>query len=484
MYAANSSKSEYADGRRARVRHLMLACLLAPLLLLAFGGCDATVAPHPSPHIDSALSILTQHAVLRAGDGTVRWTGDLGIDPPTVSGGVAYTETFTNVMGALSARRIEDGSVLWTYQILDTMGPITFANGLVVLSTLRAGGLVLVGLQASTGNVVWRSAALPAVTQPTVDTRVPFVSQLAYSAGYIVAAFDSARDASFVVAWNIADGSVAWQKALSGAVPYAGASADLEAFGSSVVTWYDGGGSIVIGALDPHTGAQTWSTSVDGGKAVAVAQRVIIITQPTSYTVTAVRPTDGTTLWRWRPTPDSAALPSDPFGLRELSADDSAILFQRFDRLDSCPGGRSTSTVTPNPADLRSQLGCPQLFAVNATTGSLLWQRMLDVAPVYNAVSSFVGNGAFYYKYFTDKLPLYHFIIVSFDANSGALRWKHEIGGYTGAESVYDGVLYSLFQADPTGGRKIIALDAASGEYVWTSTIGDPNEFSRWLMVA
>lgn len=491
MYAANTSKWEYADGRRARVQRLLLACLLAPLLF-AFSGCAAPVVPHPSPHIDSALSILTQHAVLRARDGTVRWKGDLGYDPPTVSDGVAYTETFTNVTYNLSARRIEDGSVLWTYQQplqSGEMGPITLANDLVVFSTWhwQSGGLGLVALQASTGTIVWRSASIPAVVERSVDTSEPFISQPIFSAGHIIAGLDSAGDASLIVAWNIADGSVAWRKPLSSAAPYAGAGADLVVCGSTVVIWYDGDGNsytLHIGALDPRTGAPTWSIAEDGAQAIAVAHRVIVITQPASYTVTAVRPSDGTTLWRWRPNSDSAALPTNPFGLRELSTDDSAILFQRLDRLDSCAPGTPTSVATPNPADLRSQRGCPQIFAVNAMTGSLLWQRMLDMTPVYNAVSSFAGNGAFYYKYFNDKLPLYHFIIVSFDANSGALRWKQEIGGFTGAESAHEGIIYSLFQADPTGGRKVIALDAASGEYVWTSIIRDPNEFSRWLMVA
>ncbi|HKW21922.1 MAG TPA: PQQ-binding-like beta-propeller repeat protein [Ktedonobacterales bacterium] len=482
MYGANSSKSEYADGQRARVRHLMLACLLAPLLLLAFGGCDAPVAPHPSPHIDSALSILTQHTVLRASDGTVRWTGDLGIDPPTVSGGVAYTETFTNVMGALSARRIEDGSVLWTYQIQDTMGPITLANGLVVLSTWQSDGLVLVALQASTGNVVWRSASIPAVVRRSVDTSEPFMSQPVFSAGYIIAALDSAGDTSFVVAWNVTDGSVAWQEALSDATPYAGVGAHLEVFGSSVVTWYDGGGFLAIGALDPHTGARTWSITEDEAGAVIVAHRVIVITQPASFTVTAVRPSDGTTLWRWRPTPHPATLPNDTFGLRELSADDSAILLESFDRPDTCASGTLTSAVTRNP-DLLSHLGCPQLFAVNVTTGSLLWRHTLDVTP-FDSLWSVAGNGAFYYKYVNDKLPETHYILMSFDANGGALRWKQEIGGYTRAESAHDGVLYSLFQAGLATDRKVTALDAASGEYVWTSTIGGPNDSSHWLMVA
>jgi len=466
MYAAITLCQGRANSRRVRVQRLLLVCLLP--LLIAFGGCAAPVAPHTPPHIDSALSILTQHSVLRASDGTVRWTGDLGIDPPTVSGGVAYAETFANVTYTVSARRIEDGTVLWTYQLplqSGEMGPITIANGLVVLSTLQSGGLVLVALQASTGTIVWRSASIPAVVEPTVDVREPFVSRPAFSAGLIIAGLDSARNASFVVAWNITDGSLAWRKPLSGAAPYAGAGVNLVVCGSTVVTWYDGDGNgftLHIGALDPHTGAPTWSIAEDGGEAIAIAHRIIVITQPTSYTVTAVRPNDGTTLWRWRANSDSAALPTNPFGLRELFADDSAILFQRLDRLDSCALGTPTSAVTPNPADLRSQRGCPQLFAVNATTGSLLWQRILDVAPVYNDVSSFAGNGAFYYKYFNDKLPLYHFMLVSFDANSGALRWKQEIGGYTAAESAHDGVIYSLFQARQIADKKVIALNEAS----------------------
>lgn len=486
MYAAITLCQERANSRRVRVQRLLLACLLP--LLIAFGGCAAPVAPHTPPHIDSALSILTQHAVLRASDGTVRWTGDLGIDPPTVSGGVAYTETFTFKTGTLSARRIEDGSVLWTYQIPDAMGPITLANGLVVLSTWhwqsggQPGGLVLVALQASTGTIVWRSASIPAVVEPTVDVREPFVSHPVFSAGLLIAGLDSARDASFVVAWNVTDGSLAWRTPLSGAAPYAGAGTHLEVCGSSVITWYDGDGSTVVGALDPHTGARIWSIAEAGAQAVIVAHRVIVITQLLSYTVTAVRPNDGTTLWRWHPSPHPEPLPSAPFGLRELSADDSAILYESFDLPDACASRSPTSVATRNP-DFLPHLGCPQLFAVNAMTGSLLWRHTLDMTP-FDSLWCVAGNGAFYYKYFTDMLPQTHYFLMSFDANRGALRWKQEIGGYTAAENAHDGVIYSLFQASQIADKKVIALDEVTGEYVWTSTIGGPNDSSRWLMVA
>jgi outer membrane protein assembly factor BamB len=364
------------------------------------------------------------------------------------------------------------------------MGPITLANGLVVLSILQSDGLVLIGLQVSTGTVVWHSAPLPAEIQPTVDVRMPFVSLPVYCAGHIIAALNSTRTASDIVAWDVTDGAVTWRRPLGGARPYAGAAADLAVFGNTLVTWYTGNEySLHIGALDPHTGAQTWAKTVDGGEAVAIAQRIIVITQSMAYTVTGVRPNDGATLWRWNP--GTSTLSNDPFGLMELSADDSAILYQRFDRSDSCPSGGLTSIGTPDPENLLSQLGCPQLFAVDAMTGVPLWHRALDLAPIYFATMSFAGNGAFYYQYFTSKQSQSHYFLMALDASGGAVRWKQEVCGLGGANSARDGAIYCMSTGDSSGEGKIIAIDATSGKSLWTSILsGQDLRESGWLVVA
>ena len=94
------------------------------------------------------------------------------------------------------------------------------------------------------------------------------------------------------------------------------------------------------------------------------------------------------------------------------------------------------------------------LYALNATTGALLWkypaQGTVDGSPA-------VANGMVYFGESSIPANLY-----AVNAATGTLVWKYDAGEYVGTPTVVNGVVY--FHASS---YSLYAVDAATGALRW-----------------
>jgi outer membrane protein assembly factor BamB len=397
-------------------------------VVLACAGCGTlktTVVPPPaasSATTSPADTVYMNGGALRASDGAVRWSADLGPKPPLIAGGVAYVETpvsdgasFHNMVAAV---RLTDGATLWVSRLAANTSPgpaVLIGTGLLVVATLEytAGlseNLRLMALRTSDGIIAWQSPPLAVVRRPTVDTPVPFVSPLAVASGRIAALADTGRDAAVALAWNAADGSQVWRAALPHASAFAGASASLTTSGGALIAAYAGTSGEVVGALDAARGM--WSWSRDQFTLDVTSDGVVVVSFGDG--VMGLRPHDGATLWTLQLGGGSTHAPS------ELAASDTTVFYGNF---VSCPG----ATIGPG-SDLQ-QVACRQVYAVRLADGKPLWQHRLAPNPIYNATDTVYGDGALYYQFFTgDRASGEHATLLALDATSGGQLWSRETG--------------------------------------------------------
>jgi outer membrane protein assembly factor BamB len=383
--------------------------------------------------LDQRLSVYTVNGALQASTGMRRWTADLGVTAPVLVNGVLYTMTAppapiptTLTVHAVRAR---DGTTLWSVPQPTGagVGPLAVNGTLVVVPTLQNGMGRLTALDAADGHVVWRTAPLPMVQPHPTDIAGPFIpllasfiSPLAFGSGYVLALASStdSEQSSSAFAWNLTDGSLAWQVALPGANAYAGRAGTLAATGTTVTIAYSamtlGSGSAALLGLDLATGAQRWPQVRAAGLIDASSAAVVVLADTHSYeTISGVRPSDGTTLWQWQPPP----APFGHFTFDVVAISDTALVFRTLDYEAHTINVLSPQSVTPH------------LYAVSKADGTLLWQRVLATTVPYSGSFGFTGNGAVYYKYDVVQAEQDHLTLLALDALTGLLQWQRTTDG-------------------------------------------------------
>jgi outer membrane protein assembly factor BamB len=176
---------------------------------------------------------------------------------------------------------------------------------------------------------------------------------------------------------------------------------------------------------------------------------------------------------------------------------------------DARSGSLIWATPLPEPSQAGATVFQGQLFAVgghhayslDAATGTMLWQKSLDVFQVSTPavagglvyvgdfVNGFVyalraGNGSTAWRFdtnggLTDSSPAVAGGVVyigdysndavwALDASTGAMVWEAQGGGSQGSVSVANGVVY----AASYWGDAIFAFDAATGATLWSSPLG------------
>jgi hypothetical protein len=326
-------------------------------------------------------------------------------------------------------------------------------NGLLVVATGEFGAglnetLRLVALRTGDGSVAWQSAPLAVLRRPTVDTRVPFVSALAFSGGRVVALADAGPNpnGAFAAAWSAVDGSVAWRLPLPSSAPYAGASADLRlAGGMPVFAWAAASGQMA-GALNVVRGAWAWLHDLGSAKFDLVSDSVVLFSDGETGNALTV---DGTTLWTYR-VGDGAVGNT----LRPLAASATTVFYGDF---VACPGATTSSGI-----DLQV-VACQQLSAVSLADGKALWQRQLGLNSIYNATATAYGGGTLYYEYFAgDQASGMHITLLAFDAATGSQLWSHEMGSLSETLAAGTGAVYGIGPAQ--GGACPTVVTAYSGQ--------------------
>jgi outer membrane protein assembly factor BamB len=442
----------------------LVAALVLPLL--ACGARSTPPVGQPTPtNQPSATTVYIQGGALRAGDGAVRWSADLGAEPPLMAGGIAYVlgsaTSGQSTRTTVTALRLADGATLWaaTLPVDGSAGPdVLTGDGLLVVSTGQYGTdlgmtLRLVALRTTDGSLAWQSAPRAVVRRPTVDTPVPFVSALVFANGRVIALADSARQDAFAAAWSTIDGSLVWRLPLPSADAYAGAAAELHlAGGLPVVAWAAASGQ-TAGALDVVRGAWIWSRGIGSAGFDLVSDTVVAFSD--GDVRTALRVANGTPLWTFR-------LSGDALGhtLRLLAASTTTAFYGDF---VACPGATTTSGI-----DLQV-VACQQLSAVRLADGNVLWQRQLAPTPVYNATNSASDGGALYYQYFTgDQASGMHVTLLALDAVRGGQLWSHETGSLFETMAAGTGAVYGIMAgqggACPTA---LAAYGAGDGAQLW-----------------
>ena len=456
----------------------LLTCgiLLGAALLTA--ACEL---PRGTTTIPASLSVFTTGGAILAADGKVRWSGDLGRSqvivaktwlyqyPPILANGVLYAMRATqNESGAtLSAIRASDGKTLWTFPESDVVAPGALTDNRIIVPTAQASAtippaltLTLVALRSSDGSVAWRSAPLNVVRPYTVDTPVALVSNPVIVGGRLLTLVpigqfttQGPRDAYSIAAWNLADGSLAWLKPLGRLFNFT----SLIATGTTVTVAYTDTAGEHISGLDPLTGQPAWTAAPipqPNVTAVDVANaNVVVISNWTMGTLTALRPRDGTTLWTL-----NIGTAADTSAYVDHAASDSTLFYRR---LESCAPGNVTD----------QRICHPTFYAVSLASGKLLWRQTLDIAiPEFNATLLFFGNDTLYYEYSLFEPSLTQTTLVALSAGDGAKRWTHAEDDLLSEAFALDGVIAGVGSlANVTTGCStgIEGLSARNGALIW-----------------
>ncbi len=142
------------------------------------------------------------------------------------------------------------------------------------------------------------------------------------------------------------------------------------------------------------------------------------------------------------------------------------------------PGkGHSSPTVVDNFLFLASgeANGNRTLHCFNATTGEPIWKDSikLEANQLHRKNSYASGTPAaengFVYVAFADEQ---HYVLLAYNFK-GERQWSQDLGTFTSSHGqgvspiVYDGKV--IVPSDQAGPSKVVALDAKTGEHVWTS---------------
>jgi eukaryotic-like serine/threonine-protein kinase len=391
--------------------------LLALALVVLVGACGADHSTGQHPPVASPRAYVvstTSVSAWRIDTGARLWQVSL-VPGSATPQSVLVGPTLYVADGALTAVRVADGRLLWTVALPNAAqesAPIV-ANGDVYVATSTE----LYALQATDGTLLWR-----------YDHPLAVPALVAAGATLYLAA-------NGVIALNASDGTKQWEMALAEGMYTTQAAQSLTLAGA---TLYVATQSDALFALDAQTGASKWtyqsagglSAPVIGSSAVFVATFVApVVAQgagtPT-YTVLALKPSDGSMLWH------TSLTPTD-----ELNATTPAPLLMN-----------SILYVLAGPTG-------GDVIALRASDGSRLW-NVIGIAPGNYLVADAFGV----------TLVVQDGSLRRFDV-TGAVLWHHD--GTQGQIALVHAVPPKLYVIWQSG--QFAALVAATGQMRWQETI-------------
>ncbi len=396
------------------MKRYAMPLLALALVAVACGANHATGRPPPAAFPRAYVVSTTTVSAWRMDTGTRLWQMSLvpgAATPQSVINGT----TLYIADGAVSAVRVTDGHVLWTVALPDAAqesAPIV-ANGDVFVDT----SMELYAFQATDGTLLWR-----------YDHPLAMPDLVADGATLYLASND-------VIALNASDGTNRWEATLAEGMYTTQAAQALTLAGP---TLYVQTQSDAVFALDAQTGAQRWvfqspgglSAPVIGSGTVYVATFVApVVAQgagaPT-YTVLALKPSDGSVLWHTTLTPTDALGSTTP----------APILMN------------TTLYVLAGPTG-------GDVIALRTSDGSRLWD-VIGIAPGDYLVADAYGV-----------------TLVEQDGSlrrcdiTGAVLWHHDgTQGQIAVVLAQPPILYVLWQSG-----QFAALVAATGHIRWETTV-------------
>lgn len=399
----------------------------------------ATALPTPTVHL-SGLSIYITTAGLsafRASDGSLRW-GPAPLswfgDSSAIAGGIIYdVNTIHSVNGATTKLVAVDASNGKTVIDQDTALPamdspnITVAGGVIYLTTdaigvgsdLGAHGVY--ALRASDGSVKW--------SYPTTD---PVVSNPMIANGVVYASAGTS-----LLALRADDGTLLWR-------------APLAVSGKPAIGQWLASDNEAVYVIAAEKG-QDFPLSTTGN----------------SSFLYALRPADGSILWRFNLGSDYYTLPSAPVIAQ-------GVVYVRA-------GASSAERALGNTSSAH-------LYALRASDGKQLWQYQEDETTLTSSAGQKQTIGAQIFEpvvagdfvYVYDRLGN----VIALRAANGAVVWKRQIAGLdrVAGLTVAGGALFVSVSGEVrqavNGGTAtatpnlLIALRAGDGSTLWSQSHG------------
>jgi eukaryotic-like serine/threonine-protein kinase len=221
----------------------------------------------------------------------------------------------------------------------------------------------------------------------------------------------------------------------------------------------------VLRALDAATGEERWHTAVPGGTGPAVDAGLLVVGTTEGFLL-GFDATTGAERWRLQVSTqgvvDRVALAGgiaytgvDAEGFFAVDAASGTLLWR-----GDIGGQRIGAAVVAEGVAYigAAHGGGGRLYAFDATTGELLWR---GDEPLFSpAVLDGVG-----YSGAEDGT------VTAFDTADGTERWQTQLGGVVLNVAIADGVLYALSNKGPVDGAAVFALDAATGNQLWSFAV-------------
>lgn len=230
-----------------------------------------------------------------------------------------------------------------------------------------------------------------------------------------------------------------------------------------------------LSSLDAATGAEQWSTFVGGqcGSATLSSDAAYVTTwggSPTRYALTAVRRTDGSTLWSVPPAQrDSLGFENPTLVGSTLYVADRRSGVSAFDAATGALRWQAETGMLNQQATVAGGLvyvstwgnggtAAQRVFAFSARDGALQWSRPTDTSN--SQYPAAVAEGRVFVG--SDAGTLY-----AYDAAQGTPLWKTTFTGYVSAPIVAAGPAVFV----NTGTGTVSALAAASGKVQWSTVL-------------
>ncbi len=381
---------------------------------------------------------------LRANDGAIMWscstTTYAGWDDAQIHNGVLYATAGTaptkdapapTHVHAIYAIRPQDGAQLWGFSFrAGSTSRLAFDGGLIFVSATSTDGASshsnLYAIHAATGALAWDASFGDTIGQPIIVSHRILVPA-ATTTGQALLAIDES------------EGATDWSSAL----PEQGPPASWQLQGSDL---YLSDGSALI-AVDGASGAIRWTQqAVDSVTSpLFSAQRAILFSARMS--VLAFDTKTGALRW-------SAVIGSQP-----------QLIAVR---------GQVAYAVTQGPDGLPNAL-----FALDASTGDVLWQRSVSGA----GIVTLEPTGGAYLTSLNDATGTLKLAnVVSLDQH-GRARWTYDGSSpdLEGALIPPSAALYYVWQSAP-GSDTPVATDVTSlrltnGAALWTTTLPALNAY-------
>jgi outer membrane protein assembly factor BamB len=343
------------------------------------------------------------------------------------------------VAGNLAAQRrissLRPGTQIWSYQTNGTVYPVKVSDGVVYAGTLDQ---AVYALDALTGKALWRHLMPPATAKTNF---------LAIASGVVVAAngyTGLARMALAGGAYGLDPGSgkLLWSTQSPVVVGLAAAGDGVYA-GTAIQDPLSRG----VTALSTGTGEVLWTFDFPTGHlnaSVTVADGVVYA-NTSKGEIFALSAASGTELWRF-------ADPSATFDNGILVTD--GVLYASSDR---------------NNADNAN----PVLFALQARTGRVLWQRPLG-ATLNRDSGALAAGGGLIFAAVLREAPSSSSpglgVLSALNAATGQLLWQVEVAG--GMSSIAENPGNAVYTASSRG--VINAWQADTGNHLWSYRAAKP----------